>query len=524
MTEAEFGPFRAQLEAIDVTVVNEIFEATMAAQRRGGPASTGALEPAEGVTKLSDASEAEQARWRSLALRGIVDHKLAALVLAGGQGTRLGFDRPKGEYDIGLPSHKTLFQLQIERIQRLRALAAAEFGRSPLDIHLPLYVMTSPMTDADTRAFFEAHANFGLPDEDVFFFVQGTLPCLDFDGKILLEHAHRVAEAPDGNGGIYRALHLQGVVADLRRRGVELVHVFAVDNAVVKSADPVFLGYCLEKEADVGSKVVPKIGPDEKVGVLCRRGGRYEVVEYSDMDAATKSARHPSTGELLFSAGNICIHAYSRAFLEGPASPARLPREYHIARKKIPHADPTTGRTVAATAENGIKLESFIFDVFPSAERMAVLEVDRAGEFSPVKNAPGSASDSPDTARLIASERARRWLRAAGVTIVDRHDASSSSSSASSGGASSGGASSGGAAAGGVAPFLVEVSPLVSYDGENLALLSGATLVAPCLLSLAPEGFGASDSKDAESIVVESGVTLRHTHREDGVNVYEIVG
>ena len=476
---AEVAALVAQLEAIDVPLVEELFAATVAAPAPEAAAAGGELRPCTSVTRLSATAPAQAAAWRAAGLAGVRAGHVAALVLAGGQGTRLGFDRPKGEYDIGLPSGKSLFQLQCERARRLRDEAGPGAA-------LPLYVMTSPMTDADTRAYFAAHDHFGLPAADVRFFCQGTLPCMTAPdearglpgGKIMLENGGRVAEAPDGNGGIYRALHLSGCVADMRARGVRGVHVFAVDNAVVRVADPVFVGFCLESGADVGSKACPKSGPHEKVGVLCVRDGRHTVVEYSEMDRASAERVDPATGQLAFNAGNICIHYFSTDFLAEECSPAALPKVYHVAKKAIPVADPATGRTLskealaaalaaAGTPHNGIKMESFIFDVFPQARRLVALEIARDEEFSPVKNAPGSAEDSPDTARAILAALHRRWLRAAGAAFEDEEGPAAPAAAA-------------GAAA-------VEVSPLLSYGGEGLAAFAGLRLRAPLLVMRAGE-------------------------------------
>jgi UDP-N-acetylglucosamine/UDP-N-acetylgalactosamine diphosphorylase len=488
VAEAEVPAFVAQLEAIDVALVEELFAATVAdaeaaAAAAGAGAGAGAaaaapLEPCRDVTRVAAAAPQQVAAWRAAGVAAVRAGQVAALILAGGQGTRLGSDRPKGEYDVGLPSARSLFRLQCERARRLRDEAGG--AGNAAGARLPLYVMTSPMTDADTRAFFAANANFGLPAEDVRFFCQGTLPCMTLPGgRIMLESGGRVAEAPDGNGGIYRALHLSGCVADMQRRGVLGVHVFAVDNAVVKVADPVFVGFCLERGADVGSKACPKAGPHEKVGVLCVRGGRHTVVEYSEMDRAAAERRDAATGELAFNAGNICIHFFSTAFLAGPCAPERLPKVYHLARKAIPVADAATGRTLGKEAlaaalggapHNGVKLESFIFDVFPAAERLVALEILREEEFSPVKNAPGAAEDSPDTARALVSALHRRWLAAAGAEFEPASAPAAAATAAA-------------AAAGG----LVEVSPLLSLGGEGLGAFAGLVLRAPLLALSAGE-------------------------------------
>ncbi len=324
-----------QLESIDVSLVNELFAATMESARAGVAAGT--LSPCNEVTSLSKAAIADVDAWRVRALIAIGKGQLAALILAGGQGTRLGSSRPKGEYDIGLPSGKSIFALIAARVQRLRHLAheaSVSTGASatlPLP-SLPVYIMTSPMTDTDTRAFWTENNFFGLPSVDVRFFSQGTLPCMTSDGAIILEDGSTVAQAPDGNGGIYRALHTSGVVADMRERGVIGTHVFAVDNAIVRPADPAFLGFCLERNADVGSKVCAKSGPHEKIGVLCEIGGVYSVVEYSEMEKDA-AERRDDMGKLVFNTGNLCIHYYSTDFLDGPCSPARLPKVYHLAKK-----------------------------------------------------------------------------------------------------------------------------------------------------------------------------------------------
>lgn len=485
----------AQLGNIDVTLVNELFDATTAAASESRAPVAATLAPCTSVTKLRASPPADVTKWRDAGLSAIAKGQVAALILAGGQGTRLGFDRPKGEYDILLPSHKTLFQLQAERIQRCRELAAAASGASLSSLpDLPVYVMTSPMTDKETREFWTQKNYFGLPRDSVMFFCQGTLPCLTPTGKIMLETGARVAEAPDGNGGIYRALHLSGALADMQARGVIGVHVWAIDNAVVVASDPVFIGYCLTNDADVGSKSCPKSGPHEKVGVLCLRDGQYTVVEYSEMDKDTAELRDEN-GELAFNAGNICIHYYSTSFLAHEASPAHLPKVYHLAKKSIPCAHPDTGKTMtkaemAGQGNNGIKLESFIFDVFPAAKRMAVLEIERSSEFSPIKNAPGSADDSPDTARAIIASLHRGWLTQAGAVVEGPIGAA------------------------------CEVSPLVSFGGEGLHVFAGVTLQAPLLMlrSSEPLPVGVEDGSFAAGPV--AGVEVATTGA--GLHVYRL--
>jgi len=379
---------------------------------------------------------------------------VAVLTLAGGQGTRLGFDKPKGMYNLHLPSNKTLFHLQADRIHGLRKAAATHAGVLPAAVAVPWVIMTSPMTHQDTLQCFKDNSYFGMSEDSVLFFSQGTLPCLTPQGKIMLQDASTVAEAPDGNGGIYRALHLSGTYSRLAALGVQHVHVFAVDNALVKVGDPIFTGYCASTAAEVGAKVCLKAHAHEKVGVLCRRQGKFAVVEYSDMPDSAKEATN-ADGSLRFSAGNLCIHYYSMAFLGSKATPAALPKVYHVARKAIPHAHPDTGATVPKsdlTGNNGIKLETFIFDVFESADTVAALQVKREQEFAPVKNAPGSPADSPDTALAYILAQGTAWAAAAGSVLADG--------------------------------CTVEVSARASMDGSGLAALAGVALAGRvCVVS-----------------------------------------
>jgi UDP-N-acetylglucosamine/UDP-N-acetylgalactosamine diphosphorylase len=450
--------FLTQLASYDLPLVNILFNNTMGA---AGISASNDLTPPTDVQSFvparetsSDPSAVERAALTEAGMQAIAKGQMAALILAGGQGTRLGFDRPKGEYVVGLPSQQSLFALVVGRLRRLHQLAQKAYPSTGVP-PIPLYIMTSPMTHEDTKAYLATHNYFGYSPTDVVLFSQAVLPALSLSGKILLESAGKVAEAPDGNGGIYRALHTQGVLADMQKRGVVGVHVFAVDNAIVKPCDPLFLGFCLTKGADIGSKVCPKTGPHEKVGVLCKRGGQYSVVEYSELDKERAEARDPVTGELLFNAGNLCIHYYSVDFLAKHCSPDTLPKVYHVAMKSIPIVDPATGSTMTKAqltplGNTGMKLESFIFDVFPAADKMAILQIDRESEFSPIKNAPGAKEDSPDTARSLVSSEHRRWLCSAGATITG--------------------------------DGLVEVSPLVSYNGEGLTALAGVTISSPLLV------------------------------------------
>ncbi|KAL7489281.1 hypothetical protein ACHAW6_014866 [Cyclotella cf. meneghiniana] len=375
-------------------------------------------------------------------LDAIAKGQVAALLLAGGQGTRLGYDGPKGMYDIGMPSHKTLFQYMAERIRKLGMIANNNNG----DVNsIPFYIMTSPLNHQATVAYFTDHDNFGL---DVTFFPQGTLPAMDFHGKIILESPTALSMAPDGNGGIYPAMLKHGVLDDMHKRGIKYIHAFGVDNALVKPADPTFVGYCIQHAADCGNKVLWKCQPTEKVGVLASKGGKPCIVEYSDI-SKEMSERTGEDGRLVFGAGNICNHFYTIEFLTNVVVP-NLGNMYHVARKKIPYYDEAAKATLKPTENNGIKLESFIFDIFPLSKSMAVLDVAREEEFAPVKNPPGCDSDSPDTARRLFSNVAKRWMKEAGAILVGDVDSD-----------------------------LCEVGPLKSFNGEGLEEWSGKEVECP---------------------------------------------
>jgi UDP-N-acetylglucosamine/UDP-N-acetylgalactosamine diphosphorylase len=333
--------------------------------------------------------------------------EVAMLVVAGGQGSRLGFEHPKGLFPIGPVTNKTLFQIHAEKV-----LALSRRYR----VSVPFLVMTSPATDAETREFFREHRFFGLPRDEVLFFCQGTMPALDLaSGKLLLESKGRLFLSPDGHGGTLTALSKSGLRERLRKRGVRHVYYFQVDNALVKVADPLFLGHHLAHRAEVSSKVVPKLGPTDKLGNFARVNGRCVIIEYSDLPGDLAKRTGPD-GRLFLWAGSPAIHFFDLDFLarvtDGPT-----PMPFHVARKKVPHLD-ESGQEVQPQKENALKFERFIFDALPLAERWTVVEASRREEFVPLKNATGA--DSPEEVRQALSNVAADWLRAAGAQVPMR--------------------------------------------------------------------------------------------------------
>jgi UDP-N-acetylglucosamine/UDP-N-acetylgalactosamine diphosphorylase len=336
--------------------------------------------------------------------------KVAAFVVAGGQGTRLGFDGPKGDFPISPIKNKTLFRIFAETI----AAVSKKYSTS-----CRWYIMTSPLNHAETREVFRANDYYGLDAESTFIFQQGTLPNFGFDGKILLADKASISCSPDGHGGSIKALYQSGALEDMKKHGVEFVSYFQVDNPLVNLFDPLFVGLHALDGAEMSSKGIMKRDPKEKVGNFCLVDGRVTVIEYSDLPDELAERRAPD-GSLVFQLGSIAIHIISRTFAEKlNAEGFSLP--LHRAIKEIPHID-ENGKPVEPDRPNGIKLESFIFDALPLTSRSVILETIRSQEFAPTKNAAGV--DSVETTRQMMVARAADWLQSAGITIPEKQDGS----------------------------------------------------------------------------------------------------
>jgi len=396
----ERAAFVEQLSEVDLALMAKLIAG-------GGDAKTdlSKLAPAPYVALGSPTADA-RAHGEAL-LRG---GKVAAFTVAGGQGTRLGWRGPKGTYPATCVTGKPLFRVFAEQI----AAAEKRFGCA-----VPWYIMTSPLNDGDTRAFFRDNNWFGRNPADTFLFPQGTMPSITFDGKLMLETRGSLAVNPDGHGGALRALHHSGALEDMKGRGIEQLSYFQVDNPLVRIVDPVFLGLHARSSGSSGemsSKMVAKRDAAEKVGVFCDIGGKTGVVEYSDMPAELTSSTDAS-GKLRFNAGSIAIHLLSVAFLDRlTGGDFALP--FHRAKKKVPYWCDTQAKTVEPAEPNAIKFEAFVFDALALAAKSLVMETARVEEFAPIKNASGD--DSPASSHQIQSNRNGAWLEKFGVRVPRR--------------------------------------------------------------------------------------------------------
>jgi len=404
----------AQIRSIDLTALDGLISRYVRQRDRFElPAN---LEPA--AYYPYDSSDARRpydaSKYRAHGEDLIGAGKVAAFTVAGGQGTRLGWNGPKGTYPATVVTGKPLFRVFAEQI-----LAT----QRRYSVRIPWYIMTSDLNDADTRRFFTDNNHFGLPDprQNVFIFPQGLLPSVDAaTGKILLAGQGEIAMNPDGHGGSIKALRDSGAIDHMRSRGVEHISYFQVDNPLVRAIDPLFVGLhasAPDSSGEMSSKMVAKANAQEKVGVFCRGGadGKTMVIEYSDLPVELAKQTN-ADGSLRFNAGSIAIHLISVEFIERLTADARrfaLP--YHRADKKVPHIDIASGALVQPTSSNGVKLEAFVFDAIPLAQSSIVYETSRLEEFAPIKNAEGV--DSVVTSHQLQSQRAAGWLEAAGVQV-----------------------------------------------------------------------------------------------------------
>lgn len=365
---------KKRLEEVDWSVLEHI-------KRKETVNERGVFAPLEAV-EIGEI-EARREEFGEIGLKAVREGKVGAVLLAGGQGTRLGLDRPKGTLNIGVDRELYLFEQLLRNLMDVTDEAGA---------YVPLYIMTSNINNQDTKAFFEEHSYFGYPREYVKFFVQEMEPACDFEGRVYMESQTEVAMSPNGNGGWFGSMVNAGLLADIKERGIEWINVFAVDNCLQRIADPLFIGATIAYGRESGAKVVRKAAPDEKVGVLCTEDGRPSIAEYYEMTEEMATARKEN-GDLLYGFGVILNYVFAEKKLEEIAD-ARMP--IHVVEKKIPYMD-AEGNEVKPDAPNGYKFETLVLDMVHMMEDCVPYEVVREREFAPIKNLHGI--DSLDSAR-----------------------------------------------------------------------------------------------------------------------------
>ncbi len=365
-----------QIEKIDWSILAMAGHEELA-QERGKLVPLSALEVPE--------IEKNRAKYEQVGLDAIKAGKVGAVLLAGGQGTRLGFDGPKGKYNIGITKEMYIFERLIRNLQDVTDKAGC---------FVPLYIMTSDKNHNETTAFFEEKDYFGYPKDFVKFFKQEMAPSVDFNGKLFMEAPDSLSLSPNGNGGWFYSMAVTGVLNDVKVRGVEWLNIFAVDNVLQRIADPVFVGATLDSGRVSGAKVVRKADPEEKIGVLCLEDGKPSIVEYYEMTEEIINSRE-ANGELSYNFGVILNYLFRVDQLEEISS-KKMP--VHVVEKKIPYLD-ENGVLIKPESPNGYKFELLVLDMIHLFENCLSYEVVRDYEFAPIKNKTGV--DSVESARAL---------------------------------------------------------------------------------------------------------------------------
>ncbi len=429
LNEEEQKSFASQLENINWQEMPRLIaEYVLQRPKTEIPADLGPA-PYFPLNPRNDEEKALYERARARGVELLKAGKISCLTVAGGQGTRLGFDGPKGTYPIGPVSGRPLFQYFAESIRR----ASEKYGKP-----ITWYLMTSLLNREATEAFFMENNFFGLAPEQVFFFTQGTMPAIGYDGKLLLGTKSSLSLSPDGHGGTLLALRKSGALDRMNAEGVEYLSYFQVDNPLIPVVEPLFAGLHDLEKSQMSAIMLAKTNPYEKLGNFCVSKGRVEIIEYSDLPAELAERRN-ADGSLAFIAGSPAIHMISRDFIDRLTAGGSLKLPWHRADKKIPYID-AAGNPVKPEEPNGVKLESFIFDAMPLAERTMVLEGDRKSVFAPTKNPTGV--DSVESCRAMLIDRDARRLEVAGVKVPRLAD--------------------------GTVNAKIEVSPLAVLDDEDM--------------------------------------------------------
>jgi UDP-N-acetylglucosamine/UDP-N-acetylgalactosamine diphosphorylase len=423
LNEQQRGNLLAQIDMIDFDLLSRLAKQAL---EENQAVSLEKMEPPEVIDLKKRQYQDKEARITGA--EAISQGKMAAFLVAGGQGTRLGFNAPKGMYPVTPVKKKSLFQLHAEKI-----LASG----NQHNVTIPWYIMTSLTNIDQTTNYFAENDYFGLAKEDIFVFVQDMIPAIDREGKLILDRPDHIFMNPNGHGGSIQALWKSGALVDMKNRGIDYVFYFQVDNVLTRICDPVYLGYHIQAGSEMSCKVVHKKYPEEKIGILGRFGNEMHMVEYSDLSKEDMYAKMKDES-LKYWAGNIATHIFDRQFLERENEGGfKLP--FHIAEKNIPYLD-QNGDLIKPDDKNGIKFETFVFDALVDAKQTVCVEVERESEFSPLKNQDGE--NSPQTVRLALISNYAGWLENAGFEILRDDD--------------------------GYPLVNIEISPLVSLQGEGM--------------------------------------------------------
>lgn len=393
-----------QIRAIDMEQIQRVYRGE---QKTVDWAEIAARAEPPNAIQISDQTVEIRKKYTELGEAALRDSKCAMILVAGGQGTRLGFDQPKGLFPIGPLSNRTLFEFHVDRLIAVMNRYA---------INIPLLVMTSPATDLATRDYFHQNQDLGLGEGLLRISCQGTMPAVDAaSGKILLQSKHEIARSPDGHGGLVAALQNSGCLSQLAKEGIEYLYYAQVDNPLVPACDPFLIGAHIASQSQLTTQVVRKRFAKERVGNVVSVDNQTQIIEYSDLPD-TYAEVTEADGSLRFWAGNIAIHVFDRDFLEHVAADGeRLP--YHKASKAVPFIN-SDGLEVQPDSPNAIKFEKFVFDLLPMAERSIVVEAEASEVFAPVKNAPGAETDTAATAQEAIESQHRNLLTNYGCTIA----------------------------------------------------------------------------------------------------------
>ena len=376
LSDTEQKSLLSQIELLDFSLLKNVEDKSEENKR-------GKFEPldAVGISEIRQRKD----EFMTAGIDAIKNGKVGAVLLAGGQGTRLGYDKPKGMFNIGVNKELYIFQCLINNILSVVRKSGA---------WIPLYIMTSEKNDEDTRNFMREMKNFGYNSDYITYFIQDMAPSVGFDGKILMESKNRIAMSPNGNGGWFSSIVRAGLLNEIKEKQIEWLNVFAVDNVLQQIADPLFVGAVLCSGSQSGGKVVKKASPDERVGVLCLENGKPAIVEYYEMTDEMRN-RLNADGQLAYNYGVILNYLFNVEKLEAIVND-KLP--VHVVKKIIPYIN-ENGEQISPSEPNGYKFETLVLDMVSMQDSCLSYEVARENEFAPVKNSEGV--DSVETAREL---------------------------------------------------------------------------------------------------------------------------